>query len=1089
MLPLNAFCEYENSSSSVLLYVSPAGDDRAEGGIQSPLRTLKGARDRIRELKAQGVDSSNGFTVVFREGHYPWTETVTFSSQDSGTEDAKIVYRSYPGEEVVFTGGTRVYPEQFEDIDEFASSKVSNSARSKVKRLNIKKIFKDAGYTADAADFAQRYDHYQRADNYGRTGGNLTESGNIQMYYDKRPLYSFDGEQAMWLARFPNREGGYYEEVNPYTVNIESKTVYYDDTAILEYTGGDEEVLNKIKSYAHYDNIYLLGNIYYVYEHEEEKVKIDAKTGTITIPTMKKASNAITETVTKSGYFYLFNILEELDDDGEYYIDASTGMMYVYREDFSDTYMNVAMFEKNYMIKTSSASHITFKGISFENTKGSVVYMDGGESVVMENCSFINIGMTAAEIGSGSGNMVQSLSATKTGREAIENNASTKYQRFVNDTPQYRISNWGKNHGLQSCQILNTGAEAVELGGGNFYRNEECGYFVRNCEIKFAGMYERTYAGAIQITYSHGVYIEDNTLAHIPGAAIQGTAYKMLVKGNNIYDGMYESFDNGLIYINYHTPSMDMQFIDNYFHDVPSEIPRNKYGAVVQRAAIAFDNAPLAGSAVYKNNVFENLPKAIFYGNGNVCEDNLFVNCYVPLAGGRGAWWPEKPEHFWPNAITWRGFSDFRSGEKLADKTVSFNRYSSSGTFEREDGEIVTMRDWDRYRALLALPIYVGDNVNATGTISETEEEIRTKWKTLYPQFMRYVEILENEESKREDGVFSKGFMRVMNNTFINMEDGTAAEPYMNKMTTGVYELEHHEGLVENMYHSGKGEEYEISGNEFLMPDVDATLVNRYENKTPSVSDWTTILTSDGQGNYKLKEDFSGIGTNTLDLSEVGADENVGAKAYINSYAPLPTDTYSTFADAIEYSKNKVINVCGKEEFLKNSREITVLMQYNNEIIYADQQTAEEDGSYSFSFKTECEDVENADILIYAGGRLISPLVVSSADINDVIKPEFSAVEGEEGFITITMKVDNSHLVSDYNYAIVIAGYEEDGTLCNVKQIANGVAEKEGITELSQGIEIESVFSEEEILKIGTFKVYLWDGLSTMRPLAECSIL
>lgn len=76
------------------IYVSPQGNDLADGSISSPLATLAGAKARARQL-------GEGTVVLFREGIYTVDETVHFDAADSG-----VTYKAYSGERVVFTAGT-----------------------------------------------------------------------------------------------------------------------------------------------------------------------------------------------------------------------------------------------------------------------------------------------------------------------------------------------------------------------------------------------------------------------------------------------------------------------------------------------------------------------------------------------------------------------------------------------------------------------------------------------------------------------------------------------------------------------------------------------------------------------------------------------------------------------------------------------------------------------------------------------------------------------------------------------------------------------------------------------------------------------
>jgi uncharacterized repeat protein (TIGR02543 family) len=73
--------------------------DTNPGTIDRPFKTIEKARDTIRAL---GTD---GHTVYIRGGTYRLTSALTFDARDSGSAGAPNVYRSYPGEQPVVSGG------------------------------------------------------------------------------------------------------------------------------------------------------------------------------------------------------------------------------------------------------------------------------------------------------------------------------------------------------------------------------------------------------------------------------------------------------------------------------------------------------------------------------------------------------------------------------------------------------------------------------------------------------------------------------------------------------------------------------------------------------------------------------------------------------------------------------------------------------------------------------------------------------------------------------------------------------------------------------------------------------------------------
>ncbi len=86
----------------VTFYVSLSGDDRNPGTEREPFRSLARAQAAVRPLIA---GTATDIIVYLRGGTYSLSEPFTFDHRDSGANGYRVIYRSFPGERAVLSGG------------------------------------------------------------------------------------------------------------------------------------------------------------------------------------------------------------------------------------------------------------------------------------------------------------------------------------------------------------------------------------------------------------------------------------------------------------------------------------------------------------------------------------------------------------------------------------------------------------------------------------------------------------------------------------------------------------------------------------------------------------------------------------------------------------------------------------------------------------------------------------------------------------------------------------------------------------------------------------------------------------------------
>lgn len=92
---------------TVQLYVSVSGNDTNPGTQELPLASLNGAVIRLRALR-QNQTFDGSVEVIIGKGEYFITEPLVLGPEDSGTEQAPVVFKAEDGERPVIYGGKRI---------------------------------------------------------------------------------------------------------------------------------------------------------------------------------------------------------------------------------------------------------------------------------------------------------------------------------------------------------------------------------------------------------------------------------------------------------------------------------------------------------------------------------------------------------------------------------------------------------------------------------------------------------------------------------------------------------------------------------------------------------------------------------------------------------------------------------------------------------------------------------------------------------------------------------------------------------------------------------------------------------------------
>ncbi len=113
---LTLLCCAAVPAQGLTLYVALGGNDTWSGRMPAPnaaatdgpFASITQARDAVRQWKAANGGLKEPVTINIRGGTYYLPETITFTPEDSGTQQCPISYQAMTGERPVISGGKRI---------------------------------------------------------------------------------------------------------------------------------------------------------------------------------------------------------------------------------------------------------------------------------------------------------------------------------------------------------------------------------------------------------------------------------------------------------------------------------------------------------------------------------------------------------------------------------------------------------------------------------------------------------------------------------------------------------------------------------------------------------------------------------------------------------------------------------------------------------------------------------------------------------------------------------------------------------------------------------------------------------------------
>jgi hypothetical protein len=516
------------------LYVSTSGSDSNSGTSTAPFATITQARLAVRTLAGTSGLPAGGVNVWIHGGYYNLSAPLSFDSGDSGTSSSPINYSAFPGELVYVTGAQSLNPAAFAVVTSSSPvwSRIDASARGNLYSVSLPAL----GIT-----------------NYGtlKSGGfGLSVISGLELFCNGQP---------MTLGRWPNAGQPFAR-----TTSAQSNTQFtYSGTRPQRWTQAPDMWFHGLWNTTWAD--YQLG-----------VTSMNASTGAFTV-----APSPLEFGIGANQPFYAFNLLEEIDEPGEYYVDRTNGILYLWPTvPLASSNLQASMLEAS-LVQLNATSYVTFRNITFEATRGPLLQVTSGMGSGATGCLFRNSG-------------------------------------------EYAVSISGTSNGIDQCEIADSGEDGVILSGGVRSSLTAGNNYVTNCRIHRAGRLSWAYHPGINLNDGCGNLAAHNMVDEMPHSAVLITGNDHVIEYNEISRACQFTSDVGAIYSGRDWGYRGNVIDGNFIHHIQGSAEgSNTHGVFLDDL---MSSAEVSGNVIYDVS-----GAAIACGGGrdNVMMNNIIGQCGI----------------------------------------------------------------------------------------------------------------------------------------------------------------------------------------------------------------------------------------------------------------------------------------------------------------------------------------------------------------------------------------------------------------------------------------------------------------------------
>ena len=536
------------------IYVSTDGNDAADGSREHPFATIERAVKAVRALKT----GKSGVRVCVHAGEY-LTSGIALTQEDSGSADCPITYSAYGDGEVILNGGVTLRAEDFTAIDEAARARLHGAARDNVVCVDLKKYGlseKDWGRLCPIGAFGteNKYDDCE-------------EGANCELFLNG---------QRMTLARYPD-EGflrlGAVADVGD-VWEFPEQNYHYDWNERRNHRGGayimDKPTTARAAGWKDTGDIWAYGYFYHDWADSSTPVKgFDIAHRTF-YPAHVSRYGA-----RKDALYYFYNVFEEMDAPGEWYLDRGAGKLYFYPPvDLKGARIEMTVTRSS-VIDAKNVNHVTFEGFTVKGTRADAITIEGDHNTLRR----LNI-------------------------YGVMGNAMAVKGNF---------------NIVTDCEVSHTGKGGVIMSGGDRATLTPGCSRVENCLFHDWAEVYMVYCGAVRLE-GCGNVCAHNEMYNAPHSAIFYYGNDHVIEYNYIHDVVLHSSDAGAIYSGQDWAGQGCVVRYNCLCDIG--------GGEFTPDGIYFDDM-LSGQTAYGNLLINVRKNGFLIGGGrdNFVFNNIMVHC------------------------------------------------------------------------------------------------------------------------------------------------------------------------------------------------------------------------------------------------------------------------------------------------------------------------------------------------------------------------------------------------------------------------------------------------------------------------------